>query len=170
VPNYHRVDADLFRSAHPSPRTLARAHADGVRAVLSLRGDADIAANIVERAACARLGLDLHSLAMSALNLPSPEMLLALVEMLRDVPKPVLVHCKSGADRTGLAVTLHLHVMRGVPIGEARRALALRYGHWHLGRAGIVHRLLDAYARDAADGGMGFETWARNRYDPAALA
>ena len=85
------------------------------------------------------------------------------------MPKPMLVHCKSGSDRTGLAVTLYLHVIKGQPLDEARRALSWKYGHWSFGSAGVVHRLLDAYAAAHAATGIGFEDWVRQDYDAVAL-
>jgi len=39
---------------------------------------------------------------------------------------PILMHCKSGADRVGLMSALYLHTRHGVPISEARRQLSLR--------------------------------------------
>jgi hypothetical protein len=52
-------------------------------------------------------------------------------------------------------VTIYLHVMKGVPLAEARRALGWQYAHASWGKAGIVHEVLDAYARDAAETGIG---------------
>ena len=98
--------------------------------------------------------------------MPPAETLLELLDHLRDMPKPMLVHCKSGADRTGLAVTLYLHVIKGRPLDEARRALHWKYAHFPIGKAGIVHRMLDAYAADHAATGIDFEQWLRTRYDP----
>jgi protein tyrosine/serine phosphatase len=94
---------------------------------------------------------------------------LELIALLRDMPKPMLVHCKSGADRTGLAVTIYLHVIKGLPLTEARRALSWRYAHFSWGKAGIVSRMLDAYEADNRATGIGFEEWVETRYDPAAI-
>lgn len=170
LPNFHKVDADLYRSNHPGLRLLRRAQGLGVRSVLSLRGDAENTPNILERDACRRLGLELRFLRLRSVALPPRETLLQLLEHLRDMPKPMLVHCKSGADRTGLAVTLYLHVIKGLPLPEARRALGWKYAHFSFGKAGIVHRMLDAYEADHQATGIGFEEWAATRYDPAALS
>jgi len=86
------------------------------------------------------------------------------------MPKPILVHCKSEADRTGLAVTLYRHVIKGEPLDVARKSLHWSYGHLSFGQAGVVHRILDAYA-DAHDrSGVTFEQWVRDSYDPVTLA
>jgi Protein tyrosine/serine phosphatase len=136
---------------------------------LTLRGEALNPPNVIERRAASHLGLDLRFVALRAMVLPPPERLLRLIDLLRTMPKPMLVHCKSGSDRTGLAVTLYLHVIKGQPLDEARRALSWKYGHWSFGSASVVHRLLDAYAAAHTATGIGFEDWVRQDYDAAAL-
>lgn len=169
VPNFYKVDADLYRANHPGYGRLRRARDLGVRSVLSLRGDRATAPTLVERDACAALGLELRFVRLWTTRLVDGEVLLDLVDKLRHMPKPMLVHCKSGADRTGLAVTLYLHVLKGVSLEEARRALNWRYAHLPWTKAGIVHTMLDAYAADRAETGIGFEDWVRTRYDKSAL-
>ncbi|MDG4647136.1 tyrosine-protein phosphatase [Roseibacterium sp. SDUM158017] len=170
VPNFYKVDADLYRANHPGHRRLRIARDLGVKSVLSLRGDRGTVPTLVERQACDALGLDLQSVRMWTTKLVEGEVLLDLVDKLRHMPKPMLVHCKSGADRTGLAVTLYLHVIKGVPLAEARRALSWKYAHLSWTKAGIVHRVLDAYEADHVATGIGFEDWVRTRYDREALS
>lgn len=170
VPNFYRVDADLWRANHPGFRRLRIARDKGIRSVLSLRGARPSAPTLLERRACARLGLELGFVQLWTTRLVEAEVLLELIEKLRTMPKPMLVHCKSGADRTGLAVTLYLHGLKGVPLAEARRALHWRYAHLPWSRAGIVHRMLDAYDAAHRATGIGFEDWVRTAYDPGALS
>jgi protein tyrosine phosphatase (PTP) superfamily phosphohydrolase (DUF442 family) len=167
--NFYKVDDDLYRSNHPGYWVLSRARALGVRSVLSLRGDARNTPNLIEQAACDRLGLELRFVRMRTSVLPPSDMVLELIALLREMPKPMLVHCKSGADRTGLAVTLYLHVVKGLPLSKARRALSWKYAHFSWGKAGIVNRMLDDYAADNRASGICFEDWVATRYDPAVL-
>ncbi len=169
IPNFYAVDDQLFRSGHPSPRRLRIARRRGIASILSLRGGADNTPNYIERVAAADLGLELRFIRMRTVELPQADVLLELLDLLRDMPKPMLVHCKSGSDRTGLAVMLYQHVIKDIPLAEARRALSWRFGHWRFGKAGVVHRLLDTYAAAQAETGISFEDWVRTDYDPAAL-
>ena len=166
--NFHRLDAEVWRHNHPSPARLARLQALGAASVLSLRG-ATGAPSRIEARACADLGLPLRTLEMRAHALPRPEALLALLAALREMPKPLVIHCKSGSDRTGLAAAIYLHALRGVPLAQARRQLSWRYVHNPLGPARVLNRLLDAYAEAHHTSGIGFEDWVREGYDPAAL-
>ena len=162
--NFEKIDAEVWRHTHPSPARLAQLKAMGAASVLSLRGSTSPPSRI-EAAACAELGLAFRPIAMRAHALPSKEALLDLINTLRTSSKPLVIHCKSGSDRTGLAATLYLHVIKAVPLGEARGQLALRYIHNPWGKAAIVNRLLDAYAAQAKP----FEDWVRDDYDQIGL-
>ncbi len=166
--NFHKLDDDVWRHNHPSPSRLAQLKAMGAASVLTLRGDTSPPSQI-EAAACAELGLEFQALEMRAIILPRKEALLGLLDALREMPKPMVIHCKSGSDRTGLAATIYLHVFKGVPLAEARKQLAPRFIHNPWGRAAIVNKLLDAYgaAHDAT--GIGFEDWVRSDYDQVGL-
>jgi protein tyrosine/serine phosphatase len=50
-----------------------------------------------------------------------------LVDIVQNAKKPILIHCKAGADRTGLVSALYLY-----SIGDknASRMLSLKYGHF----------------------------------------
>lgn len=166
--NFHRLDADVWRHNHPSPARLAQLKAMGAASVLTLRGSTSVPSRL-EAAACAELGLEFRSLEMRALALSRREALLGLLDAIREMPKPMVIHCKSGSDRTGLAATIYLHVFKGVPLDEARRQLGLRYIHNPFGRARVVNVMLDAYAEAQAATGIGFEEWVRDHYDQIGL-
>ena len=65
-----------------------------------------------------------------------------LVAILRTAPRPILIHCRSGADRTGLASVIYLARIAKVDEETAERQLSLRFGH-----VGIPF-LSPAYAMD----------------------
>jgi protein tyrosine phosphatase (PTP) superfamily phosphohydrolase (DUF442 family) len=171
VPNLYRIDADLWRSNQPGRRRLGRLKAEGLRSVLSLRGDSDDAASVIEKRAAAEAGIPLHFVRMRATSCRSRRSCWTRSTSCGRLPKPLLIHCKSGADRTGLMVTIYLHVMKGVPLAEARRASFLALCPCKLGPAGIVHEVLDAYARGGGDRdrvrGLGQDALRPRGADPA---
>ena len=91
------------------PALADRIRRDGIRSVLNLRGRNDGSDWYeTERAVSDRLGikhLDFRMSAQAELDQPEVEALLAVM---RDAPKPMLIHCMGGADRTGLAAALYL--------------------------------------------------------------
>jgi protein tyrosine/serine phosphatase len=53
-----------------------------------------------------------------------------LTALLRDSPRPILIHCEAGADRSGFVAALYeLSVANRSP-DEARAQLSFRYGHF----------------------------------------
>jgi protein tyrosine/serine phosphatase len=167
--NQAQVAPGVLRSNHPTRARLARLKRQGLVSVLSLRGSDPTAHNETERLWCADLGLKLHTVAMQDRRAPSVQTLTELIRQFRAVEKPVLIHCKAGADRAGMASAIWLMVMEGVPLARARRMLTWR--HWHLARsrAGALGAVFDAYAADGAEAAMPFETWVATRYDPDAV-
>jgi protein tyrosine/serine phosphatase len=99
---------------------------------------------------------------------PRADRLLALLDLFDSAPGPILVHCKSGSDRAGLAAALRL-LHDGVAPEVARRQLSLRFGHISGSRTGVLGAVVDAYAAQLAAAPMPFRTWVEERYDPHAL-
>jgi predicted protein tyrosine phosphatase len=92
---------------------------------------------------------------------------LRLIETFREAETPLLIHCKAGADRAGLASAIYLLSMTDTPLAEARRMLSLRFLHLRGSKAGVLGRVLDAYA---AHQYALRPTWVATVYDPAKLA
>lgn len=130
--NFHEVvPGGLYRSAQVTPDMLERAVRDhGLRSVLNLRGAApDRDWYQAERAAEAELGLVHRDFAMSDRRQMSGDEMRALIAAMRDMPRPLLIHCRAGADRTGLAAALYLAAIEQAPEETAEAQLSLRYGH-----------------------------------------
>ena len=103
-------------------------------------------------------------------TLPGRDEIRAAARLFQSVERPLLLHCQSGADRAGFASALYLMLVEGRPVAEARRQLALRYGHLRLARSGVLDAFFDAYARDTATSPMALIEWVETRYDPGAVA
>ncbi len=167
--NLEEIAPGVWRSNQPSPRRLQRYHAMGIRNVVNLRGPGRNSPYLFEAEACARLGLGLHDITLSARKLVPREELIALIALLRATPKPFVLHCKSGSDRAGFASVLYLAIVEGRPIAEARRHLHWRYLHLSGTDTGILDHVFDVYEADAAVAPIPLETWIATRYDHAAL-
>lgn len=130
--NFHPVvQGEVYRSAQPSREQLSRyVRQHGIRTVINLRG-----ANVGddwyddEISESRRLGVSHVDFRMSASRELSQEQAAALIRILAEADKPVLIHCKSGSDRTGLASALYMSSVahRGEEAAEAQISLA--FGH-----------------------------------------
>lgn len=157
----------LYRSNHPLPwqlRAAKRRH--GIRTVINLRGHREsCGSDALARDEAARLGLTQIDAPFESRGAPHKDRILRLVDTLARVEEPILIHCKSGADRTGLVAGLWL-LLQGRPVAEAAAQLALRHGHIRQGKTGILDAFFAAYAAAAP---KPFLDWLREDYDEAAL-
>jgi hypothetical protein len=157
----------LYRSNHPLPWQLrAAARRFGLKTVVNLRGwRADCGSDALSRREAARLGLVHVDAPLESRGAPHRDRLLRLVEIFSRMAEPALLHCKSGADRTGLAAGVWL-LLQGRSVAEAAAQLSWRYGHVKAAKTGI----LDAFfAEYAAAGDVPFLRWLEQDYDEAAL-
>lgn len=130
--NFHVVDQGaLYRSRQLSGTELAQViGAYGIRSVLNLRGpnpgsdwyDDELAVSAAKHVTHYDYGI-------SARRPVTPARLWEILRIIRNAPKPILVHCQAGADRTGLVAAVYLF-SHGARAEEAERALSLRYGHF----------------------------------------
>jgi protein tyrosine/serine phosphatase len=167
--NAAEVDAGVWRSNQPDPATIRRLAAQGFKAVLNLRGATEWGSYLLEREACRAAGIELVDFKLNSRALPSRAEILALDATFARLQRPFLMHCKSGADRAGFAAALYLLLQGRMTVEEARRQLSWRHLHLKGAATGVLHFLLDAYARDSAAEPMPFRDWVERRYDPAAL-
>ncbi|SLN43304.1 hypothetical protein PSJ8397_02212 [Pseudooctadecabacter jejudonensis] len=169
--NTDEIAPGVWRSNQPSRGRLRRMARRGVRHVVSLRGGGAKSFNVLEAQACADLGLGFETLTGITARRPSPAAaMLRIVDGIAAAPKPVMFHCKSGADRTGLIAALYLILIEGVDVAEAARTqLGLRWAHLQRTRAGVLDHIFRVYLRDAAPRGQGFRDWLETVYDPADI-
>jgi len=167
--NQDEIAPGVWRSNQPSPKRLERVKALGINTIITLRGDAPMSHYLLEKEACDALGITLVTTSLSARALVHPNHLLKLLDLFDTVEKPFLLHCKSGADRAGLASALYLMHVEGVPVEEAAKQLSFRYLHLNNDSTGILDFMLQAYADDVKHTPMPIREWLSTRYDPAAL-
>lgn len=155
--NFYVVDAGvLYRSAQPDASRLERyAGEHHLRAVLNLRGGHPDAGWYGEELATAdRLGIVHLDLPFSATEEATLAQMDELVQTMRSAPKPLLVHCQGGADRTGLAVALYRYAIQHEAPQQAQSGLSPLQGHLpYLGsRTGAMDRSFALYVASRPPG------------------
>jgi protein-tyrosine phosphatase len=125
------VDAGrVYRSAQPVEGLRQTLITYRVASVINLRGgsedDAWYAAEVRETG---DQGVDFYDFPLSATRRPSRRELLTLLDFFNRCKYPLLIHCKSGSDRTGLVSGLYLMAERNVAPARAVGAFSLSHGH-----------------------------------------
>jgi protein tyrosine/serine phosphatase len=168
--NRHRIGAgQVWRSAQPGPHQLARFRAEGIRTIISLRGGREHGSWPLQREACERHGLTLVEFVLRSREAPAKATILEAKRFFEGIEYPAVMHCKSGADRAGLASALYLILHEGRPVAEAARQLSARYGHLRFAKTGILDAFFAKYLAEGEPRGLDFLTWVETAYDPEAL-
>jgi protein tyrosine phosphatase (PTP) superfamily phosphohydrolase (DUF442 family) len=167
--NFAAVDPGrLYRSNHPTPAKLAAfTRAVGLKSLINLRGQTRNGSDALSREMATKLGLDFYDMALDSRDAPQRERILRLAEIYRTLRGPALIHCKSGADRAGLAAGIYV-LLQGGTAAQAMRQLSLRFLHIKQSKTGVLDGFFAAYARDG-EGRKPFLDWVREDYDEQAL-
>ncbi|MDE2181921.1 MAG: hypothetical protein KGJ78_02750 [Alphaproteobacteria bacterium] len=171
--NFHWiVPGEAARSAQPylgrvEPFLLRH----DIKAVINLRGrHQSWGWWLHEERICRRNAIAHFDPALNSRRLPTRRMLAALLDAFDASPRPLLVKCSGGQDRTSYAAALYVVHSRGwSALEEAGRQFAgFPYLHFPRRQQHWLRRFLE-FAREDA-GSLPLYRWARERYDPSSLA
>ncbi len=102
LPNLFKVSPDIYRSAQPTKGGFKSAEALGIKTVVSLRqSERDQALNSADGTSLNLIHVPLVTSRISDENI------IEVMKILRDAPRPILIHCRHGADRTGLMSAMY---------------------------------------------------------------
>lgn len=162
------IPGKLYRCSHPTPPRLRRlTRRFGLTTVINLRGVTGTGSYHLSHDAAGKLGLTTYDLSLESRGAPHRDRILRLFDIYRAMPGPGLLHCKSGADRAGLAAGLCI-LFEGGSAADALRQLSWRYGHIKHARTGILDAFFLRYQRDG-EGRKHFLDWLEQDYDEDAL-
>jgi hypothetical protein len=143
---------------------LMRRH--GLKAIVNLRGEnSDLSWWRYEKHVCAALGARHFDTMLDSRKLPTRAMLVRLMQAYEEAPRPLLLKCSGGNDRTALGAALlliHQDGWSGRLAAEKQfTARPKPHQRWL--------KLFPAFAEEAA-AGMALAEWVRASYDPELLA
>lgn len=129
--NFHVVDdGQVYRSAQLGREQLKQLIVGHkIAAIINLRGENsgkdwyDDEVQVAEQLAVLHIDYRLSANKKVALS-----QMQEILKTIANTPKPILVHCSGGADRTGLVSALYLAQKTGNS-NKAKEQLSLRFGH-----------------------------------------
>lgn len=134
--NFHAVvPNELYRSAQISASEIEKySKRYGIKTIINLRGE-----NLgkdwydEEVAAAKRNNIKHIDFRMSSKRELTKDRALKLIALMKNAQKPILLHCHSGADRTGLASALYLAAIKKESEFISELELSIIYGHFLFG-------------------------------------
>jgi undecaprenyl-diphosphatase len=86
-----------------------------------------------------------YDISLSASREPDGEAMQKLLTVFREAPRPILIHCKAGADRSGLVGAMWKVIVDHEPKSVACKQLFILYGHIPLGETSAMDRFFEKW-------------------------
>ena len=128
--NFHKVNKNLYRSGQPDEDEFFSLYTfNGIRSVLNLRennSDKDEIDAVNKRW---KNAVSLYEIPLDTGEITEAD-LYKILTVIRDAPKPLLIHCWHGSDRTGCAVAAYRIIFENWSVEDAVSELMKpEYGH-----------------------------------------
>lgn len=127
--NFHKVDKDLYRSAQlfsfNMPYYIEKHH---IKSMLNLRGESSKQWYKDELSISKEYNVTHYDYGIGDRKISSMNEMNDIIKIMKDAPKPLLIHCKAGADRTSLVSALYLYEIKHDQ--DAQRVISIIYGHF----------------------------------------
>ena len=166
--NLYQISHEAWRSNQPTPGRVATAARNGIKTIINLRGPRDDGGWRLEHEACQQHGLTLVDFTIRSRAVPDVKNIHEARELFETVEYPILMHCKSGADRAGIMAALYLLLRQSACLDEAAKQLSFKYLHVRQAKTGLLDAFLETYQPFEAQG-VSFMDWVDHHLDPTEI-
>ena len=131
--NFHKVNENLYRSGQPDEDEFESLYTfNNIRSVLNLRESSRSKRHISAINKKWKNAITLYEIPVDTDEISEKDLYKILL-ILRDAPKPVLIHCLHGSNRTGCAVAAYRIVFENWSVEDAVSELTKpEYGHFKI--------------------------------------
>jgi protein tyrosine phosphatase (PTP) superfamily phosphohydrolase (DUF442 family) len=138
-------------------------HALGLKSVINLRGVCADDWYKREVEYCSAHQIAHVDFKIDPVRLPRPEVVLDMIRYFKAAEYPLILHCRNGADRSGLAATLYRITKEKEGVDSAlQKEVNWHCGHVRTTKNDAAERFFELYRRTG--NGESFESWAENTY------
>ncbi|MBO9666814.1 MAG: tyrosine-protein phosphatase [Bdellovibrio sp.] len=159
-PNFHEIDRGRFyRSAQLDSKEFSHyIQAYGIKTIISLR-EAEPKERWYqdELVVSRKYGVEHHDIPMLAEMIPHRENLIRLLDLYKSAPRPILIHCQGGADRSGEVSAIYQMLYQGKSREESLKMLTWKYHHVEMFKPAKRYFISQIWQG---------EDWAYNDYHP----
>jgi len=141
LPNFHRINEKLYRGAQPQTNGWQILSKLGIKTVINLRDNDD--RSVSEEKQVRAAGFNYFNIPMARLARPNDDKVQKALAIINTPEhQPVFVHCRHGADRTGVVIGAYRILNEGWT-SERAKAEANRHGMkiWQFAMKDYLHDL-----------------------------
>jgi protein tyrosine/serine phosphatase len=146
--NFHTITpGEAYRSAQLDADELEHyINKYNLNSIVNLRGEhPDEPWYGEEINVCTKHNVKHYNIPLSSSREPDETVVRNLIEIFKNAPHPVLIHCQAGADRSGLAAAMWKVFVDKEPKSEAGKQLSLLYGHLPIGKTTAMDRFFQKW-------------------------
>ncbi len=167
------VPGEIYRSGQPSAAQLENwITQKSIRTILNLRG-IDSPDHAMEENLASNHAIQLEDVSLSAYRAIAPQRLIRILDILETAPRPILIHCRDGIDRSRTIGALAAWLSGTITLDAACRNAYVIPGPWKTRKGGDhISRLFEDYRnwcaehQESPDNTQRFKTWAHTIYHP----
>lgn len=127
--NFHKVDKDVYRSAQLFSFNLPYyIEKHEIKSILNLSGGEGKSFYKDEIDISKKYNIVHYDYQISDREVQNIQSMNEIIDIIKNAPKPILIHCKAGADRTSLVSSLYLYTVKKDL--NASNEFSLLYGHF----------------------------------------
>lgn len=169
--NIHTViSKEVYRSAQLPKKELEKIVKDKkIRSIINLRNSHPKEKWYREEEILSKAkGIHLYDVSLPAFNFPTQAQLINLTTLLKKAKRPILIHCRHGSDRTGLASAITLILKNDHSITNIEKQASWRYLALNTNSVGKL--VLKKYSKWLQDhhqisSAQNFYFWLKNYYN-----
>jgi tyrosine-protein phosphatase SIW14 len=129
LPNFGRVTENLYRGGQPTPDGFNTLHSTGVGIIVNLRDNRTEMAR--EKREVESLGMQSVEIPWSANHTPPSTQIIKFLDLVRANPNTkIFVHCRRGADRTGVMIAAYRIAIEHKSVAEAVAEMRRYHYDW----------------------------------------
>jgi protein tyrosine phosphatase (PTP) superfamily phosphohydrolase (DUF442 family) len=147
--NFHKISDGVYRSSQPTMSQLQRdVKKYNIKTILNLKGtNPNSAYYVFEVEKCKELGIKLIDIEIYSRSIPDANKIKLAKEIFENIEYPMWMHCKAGADRTGLYATLFQYFHLKMPIEKTNQLALIPFGHLKHSKAGKIDYYFEEFAK-----------------------
>ncbi len=168
--SWGKISSEMYRCNQPFPFQIKNdIRKYKIKTIINLRGERHCSSFYLEKKQCLKSGVTLINFPLSSRDLPTYKKTLALKDLFNKIEYPALMHCKSGADRAGIAAALYLISRKKKNLIIAKKQLSFKHLHLKYAKTGILDFFFDSAIKLGVIESKDFFKWMKSDYNKEKL-